>query len=226
MRRTALWLVAAAVVALLPPALGYAGFNKVWLTPYSDGFWNYDFDQQNSSTAYIDFPIGTLWSCQGNETAIKDYLRTRAGPGYPGPSGPALKWEYVYDGSTIWNGDSGRQTACYCQGGDGYMRHTRIYAPYDNRFYNSTWQYYVIASQHYDINHAGCDRTDCGYSQPGNERFGYSESVENIIASEARADSYTVNDPDYNMQNYGYFWEGDGKHYQQSDGYAARVCFY
>lgn len=221
MKRTPLWLLppAAAAAAFALPAFGYADVNVRWLLPYSqdDGFYNYDFKTINPSPFWVDMPIGMVWGCEGNDDDVNDYFETGLGPGYPDSGGTMFNyvWEQDFGPSPVWNADGGRQTNCYFQGSNGYKRHSRLYAPWDDYFYNTFWGYYIIASQHYDINHDGCGS--------GSERFGYSETVENIIVSEASAD-YRVTDPWWNMDNYGYFWM-DSQHYHESDGMTAKVCF-
>jgi hypothetical protein len=229
MRRNPLWLLpaaAAVAAALLVPALVYGGINLQYLSVYGDYWHNYDFRTTTPAVAAADWPVTMVWGCNANVTRVDNYLKAI---GYP-DSGGAM-YAHVYEslyGREWWDSDGGRQNTCYCvwnsaqSAYDGYKRHTRLYGYSGAYLYNTTWGYYVIATTHYDINHAGCDRKKCqGGSVAGTERFGWSESVENTIRSRASSD-YTVRDPDYNAQNYGYF--DMGANYHQSDGRTAYVC--
>ncbi|MGQ9571814.1 MAG: hypothetical protein ACUVV3_01280 [Dehalococcoidia bacterium] len=218
MRRELVWLAAltAAATAFALPTFVY-GVTPKLLYPYpQNSFYNYDFTDDRPYPAYVSWPIGLVWRCGATVGTVHNYFKTGLGPGYPRSGG--IEYEYVWqEGQAAhWDNDGGRQTNPYWWGGNCWARHSRIYAPNGYRFYNPSWQYFVIASQHYDINHwSGC---------PGPDLFGYSEEVEDIIRYEAD-EEYTVG-PDkwYNMQNYGYFWM-DASHYHQSDGYASYVCF-
>jgi len=219
MKRIALWLALATVgiAALSLPALAYTSIHLVPLTPYGDTFYNYDFDTQSAQTAYADFPVGIIWQGASGVTvsSVKTYIQNSLGPGYPTTG--STKYSYVSDGTLVWNADGGKMTNCYDEYGHGKKRHIRPYAPYDNHFYNATWGYYVISNMHERLNEPGCS---------GALYYGWSEDIEDIVLQEASADGYPTNAVYYNTQNYGEFWEPDGRHFQKSDGYAATILFW
>ena len=221
MKRFALWLIlaTAAIAAFSSPALARLP-NVQPIGPYGDTWMNYDFDITSAQSAYADFPVGIIW--RGSTTAVSvssvtNYIRAGLGPGYPTTG--SNKYSYVTDGgSMVWNTDGGKMTNCYTEYGSGKKRHIRVYAPYDQRFYNTVWGYYVISNVHVRQNNPGCSS--------GTLLYGWSEDYEGIVLSEAAADGYYV-DPlwYYPTLNTGEYWEPDNIHYQKSDGYARSIAF-
>jgi hypothetical protein len=223
------WLIPPAAVitgVLLPSVTGAFTPNFQWLSVYGDRMDNYDTEYGNPSL--LDWPVGMIWGCKGYQGDVKNYLPTLPTP-YAKISGSNKQlrvWEADYGGNAQNPTDSGNQTACFdgydgnaCMSGDRCTNHTRIYAPggsYGNCFKNMYWDFYSVATQHYDLNHADCVGT-------GQQRYGWSEVVEARIRNQARA-RYPTNASMYDMQTYGYDWI-DSTHYHQSDGYAQYVDF-
>ena len=233
MMRGLIWLIMAAAVtaaSFLLYGAGKALFdphpNLQWLNIYGDYMDNYDMDYMNPVA--LDWPVGIIWRGDASLDSVRSWLSET---GY-GPVSGANKfvrvWEDSEGGEVEWSGSMGNQTGCFdgpdpkaasqgCQSGDRCMRHTRTYA--DNQYFsNDQWGHYIVATAHYDTNHAGCGS--------GWERFGWSETVEQIIVNQAEDDGFVVKrgvDGKY-MGNAGTGWTDDEQtHYHQSDGYASFI---
>jgi hypothetical protein len=134
-----------------------------------DAFWNWDFHRTSIppySTEAIrttDWPINLIfWNNADVETA-KD-LWNRGAASVPGGYLFATpQYGRVWDrgeqpaghrtpGHAVWDRDRGSYTGAVCV---GHKWHYRVYAPSpgvggDDRIYNLSWGYYVIASSHQD----------------------------------------------------------------------------
>ena len=218
---------------LLPGVTGAFDRNLQWLNISGDYMDNYDMAYMNPSS--LDWPVGTIWGCNGRLNNVRSYMASGLAQGYkpiseneltPCPHKFLRVWENSFGGAAEWPGDCGNQTACFsgpdgwsCYEGDQCNKHTRSYAPGGGSgfFYNTSWEYYSVATQHYDKNHDTCVGS-------GPERFGWSENVENSIRNAAKADGYPIKANLQDMQNGGTGWIDD-KHYHQNDGYASYIDF-
>jgi len=235
MMRGFLWLFTAAAVTASSFLLyggGQALFdpnpNLTWLDMFGDHADNYDMEYMNPDA--LDWPVGIIWRDYASLDGVRSYLSQK---GYGPVEGIGADkyvrvWEDSEGGEVEWSNSKGNQTACFdgpdpeatsdgCQSGDRCMRHTRTYADNDY-FSNDQWGHYILATAHYDTNHAGCGS--------GWERFGWSETVEQIIVNQADDDGFEVerNSHDIDMHNAGTGWMDDEQtHYHQSDGYASFI---
>lgn len=185
---TAMTVMAAAFLLYSPSrALFDPDPNYQLLSVYGDSMGNYDMYYQNPE--HLDWPVGIIWGGEASLADVRAYMKSALGPRYGDVSNAEEHlpvWEDSWGGFEVdWASSSGNQTACFwgpdpetdpttaCQVNDGCMRHTRTYADEDY-FSNTQWGHYVIATQHYDTNHVGnCDG--------GGAKFGWSETVEDII---------------------------------------------
>jgi hypothetical protein len=235
MMRGLLWLVTAAAVtagSFLLYGAGQALFdphpNLQWLNIYGDYMDNYDMDYMNPDA--LDWPVGIIWRDDATLDDVRSYLSQNGYGPIEGANEFVRVWEDSEGGVVEWSGSSGNQTACFdgpdpeapegfqgCQSGDRCMKHTRTYADNDY-FSNDEWGHYIIATAHYDTNHADCVGS-------GNEKYGWSETVEQIILDQAAADGFDVISDYQPMYNEGY-GDIDATHYHQSDGYASFINFF
>lgn len=244
MRHPQLLLIPPAVagIGLLLPHLASAYTSPHVTTRSKDGDWfyNYDFNSKSVSQSNVDVAMTMLWDCNAEIDAIKDNIFDGSG----GLSGwhrvsLASKYARLYENSNStkpeWDADSGVQTddceyvSGQCENFNWNHRqmHTRLYAPTDSPYYdqmyNTTWAYYIVASTHYDYNHAACS-TPC--SAP--EQFGWPENVEDRIVglvhplehAEFQDESVSF----YNNES-GFWWPSGGNHFHNASGYASRVCY-
>ena len=71
MKRIALWLIFATVtLAAFSSSTLADSDHPLWVTPYGDGFYNYDLDIQGDPTCCGDNPIATIWSYWANKSAV------------------------------------------------------------------------------------------------------------------------------------------------------------
>ena len=232
MKPNLLWLLPPAAVGtgFLLPALGHGGLNIQVIPISGDYFHNYDFrDQYCASETCADWPVTMFW---GGNTEVADVHNYLEDIGYPRDSGGWM-WAHVYENlydDEDWDEDEGRQSQCDCVWDpfksvwNGYMAHTRIYGYAGMYLYNSAYGYYAIGTTHYDINHvASCNRKYCqGSSDPGTQRFGWSETVAGRIAEAASNDGHSVTPKKYNAQNAGNFQIGDYD-WHESDGWVTYI---
>jgi hypothetical protein len=135
----------------------------------NDAFLNYDFTEENHSKNKVDWPITVVfWNGVDNVDDIKLLFRDR----FHATGSPMNS--YLNNGAGWkWDSDKGRKENL-CSLGDS--AHYRIYAPGgEDRFYNTAWGYYAIASTHFD--HNECTGV--------NEWFGLSTKAEARLADEA-----------------------------------------
>ncbi len=105
-----------------------------------------------------------------------DKVKGILGSAYPEIGGSM--YEYLSDGSGYsWDSDRGRKTPSGCSRVD---THARLYADGDDRLYNTTDGYYVVASTHRDY----YERQLCG------TYYGYSEAASNQICTYMRDHGY------------------------------------
>jgi hypothetical protein len=183
----------------------------------ADWFWNYDFSTQDltpgstASRCKVDNPItllfinnadvnkakaavgwapGCAWDgnplCDLHHAATPANLRLRDGVPDDGTGRPGSAY------NATWDSDRGSQTGAPCI---GTKYHYRVYAPGpdiggDDRFYNTRWGYYVVASTHVDYH----DKCSGKWS-------GESEIVEGAVAADARSRGLLVDSDSVAMFN-------------------------
>jgi hypothetical protein len=167
-----------------------------------DAFWNWDFHHTSippysaNAVKNVDWPINLIfWNNADVQTAKSLWNRGAASvPG--GYFFATAQYGRVWDGGSqpaghiaptkaVWDSDRGTYTGVVCV---GHKWHYRVYAPSpaaggDDRMYNLSWGYYVIASSHQDHH-------DNWKKQCYGDWYGGSEDAEHKVA--AAAPGHTV----------------------------------
>lgn len=145
-----------------------------------DGFWNYDFEEeQNTSSSNVDWTVNLIFWYDASVDKIKQILW-----------GPAEQHGTMYieindSSGWVWDNDKGTRSGGLLE--TGY--HTRLYAAGGARMNNETWGRYVVATSHIDIPIAVPPRA------------GYSEFAEQYIAGLAGQMGYIVKPDAINFYN-------------------------
>lgn len=178
-----------------------------------DAFWNYDYiDTYDASKSNrVDWPMNFLFHSNAEVDKVKN------GPlvGYPWVGGNM--YSRLNDegtaGGWVWDNDRGKKNVA-CPGKGVKTPHIRFYADSDDRMYNVSWGYYVIASSHQDVE-------ECTSA----ERFGWSEDAEHFVADEIRGAGYSVTEDWGSFYNFEpNHWDTTvGNHYWQNNRYATLV---
>lgn len=191
--------------SLPPPARAASTSHLTTLYIQEDRFRNYDFNSKTDSSSNVDWALSMLFYNDAEVDKVKDILS----PPYNFSGGS--KYARLDEGSGwLWDKDGGRKDI-YCPSYQTEARHMRIYADSNDRLYNVSWGYYVLASTHKDWQ-------ECWF---GSE-FGWSEETEDIFADFLDEEGYTV----FEDWNYWYNYEGsrwEGNHYWSNNGYATAV---
>lgn len=215
-------LLAFVLLCLLPaePASAYAQPPNFTVLGWAQGpVWsNYDENQALSGGAQLrdaDWPIDVLvWN-------FADVNRVKNAMGnFYGPRDGGTKWLNIwtsYPAGETHDRDDGKKTPDAGSGCNRYNLHYRVYAPPSvDAFYMTGWGYFVVISNHYDINE------NCA-----NELFGFSENAENLFVAAASMNGFPVqNDSMYHYNDFCYpAYCQDGNHAWLNDGYASLVNF-
>ncbi|NIQ82617.1 MAG: hypothetical protein GTN93_31975 [Anaerolineae bacterium] len=175
------------------------------LSVREDRFWNYDFNSKTVSSTNVDWPLGVLYWNNAEVDKVKGIY------GSWFPYGGGAKYLRLKDGTSyVWDQDGGRKNNP-CPIWQQSARHIRIYADSDDRLYNVSWGYYVLASSHKDWQ-------ECW----AGSQFGWSEESEGIFVAFAQSRGYAAAHDWGNFFNYeAPRWEGN--HYWDNNGYASAV---
>lgn len=165
-----------------------------------------NYDHMSASNLRTNVDWTTTMFFRGNATITK--VKNILGSTY-GNTGATMR-ELVNDGAgNVWDSDNGRKDAGGCNSSDSHMR---IYADGDDRLYNPTDLFYVVASTHYDFN----DVSGCG------EYFGWSENASAGFYNFFRNKGYSGSANAVAVSNAEPF-RVEGNHYWQSDGNLHRI---
>jgi hypothetical protein len=154
----------AALIASNPAGAATASSSTNLFVSFAGGdvLANYDHGTAANPNSRSGVDWTTTMFFKNNATVNK--VKSVLGSSYSYTGSPA--YAYLNDGSgAAWDADSGRKDLGGCNYIDDHMR---IYADSDDRLYNTTDGYYVIASTHRDYWESS---SNCG------EYFGYSETT-------------------------------------------------
>ena len=166
-----------------------------------DAFMNYDFLSGNPAPNNVDWTIDMIFWNNASVSRVKEiYWRSALGNSM---------WFLGTDDGYNWfySTDSGTR--------DGICNdtHMRLYGPNNNRFYTTAWGYYVIATSHLDVN-------EC---IPWDQKFGWSENAEGILAAFARDQRQLPVIEDWLWFGNPEPYHPEGNHYWHNDGWASAV---
>jgi hypothetical protein len=141
---------------------------------WGDRAYNYDNLTESATYTNVDWPVNILWWGNANVFTVKSQI------GFGSTCGSKMKLR-LDDGDNDpglrWDEDGGTKSPCapVCY---QTAHHMRVYAPYPaDKFYNPSWQYYVLATTHKD---------NSEFCVPGAQRFGWSESAEHWFMTNAQ----------------------------------------
>ncbi len=164
-----------------------------------DEIWNWDFDSTSTGDDNVDWPMRFVFGDNATINEVKHRIDGLEGdpsisPGLDVSGGPKKAW--VDDGSeqtgSEWDSDEGKKEGNSCE----LDNHMRFYAQSgEDRNYNSTWEYYVVATLHNDYHRRrpwhNCDRYF--YSWELDEDWWVDRIEDNLTASPY---NWTVDDDD------------------------------
>lgn len=194
----------------------------------SDFFFNWDFHEKTYKATKADWPINLVFDGEASISTAKDLWNRGQASFFPGLTRlwATPQYSLVFDsppsngpdGTTLaggWDSDKGVYKGGVCgyvyRGGvitppgirfNVHKWHYRVYAPEgQDRFFNRTLGYYVIASSHQDHNDS-VDDPIFGISLCPGDWYGGSERAEQEVAQAASAHpGWTVHPNAINMHN-------------------------
>ena len=119
-----------------------------------DEIWNWDFESTSTGDDNVDWSMRFVFGDNATINEVKHRIDGQAGDPSISPeldvSGSAKK-AWVDDGDeqtgSEWDSDEGKKEGNHCD----YGNHMRFYAQSgEDRNYNSTWEYYIVATLHVD----------------------------------------------------------------------------
>ena len=210
MRRLVIFSAAAVALVLLTVAADGATTSHLRVVSIrEDQFWNYDFTARDVDSRKVDWPVDLVFRNNADidkvKAALDGYMHWRGSKMYA-----RLK---DTDGEAEWDEDGGKKTRL-CPVFGQTAHHSRFYADGDDRLYNTSWGFYVIATSHQD--HNECSRIGRWH--------GRSEPAEKFVGGISR-EAWGNGAPSFDS-----LWIGnrepyrrEGRHIWQNNGYATTV---
>ena len=192
-----------------------------------DYVWNWDYTDDEESSDHVDWGMRFLFYNNADVDLVKDRLDGEGGdPSIPGMLRSrvgARQYAYMDDHQTQnqfeWDRDSGFKNVNNCRWN---LAHMRVYATGDNdRNYNQTYGYYVVATIHKDFEGLGCDFE---FESLESDEDWWVDRIRDNLGSDTEYD-WTVYDSSLNWGNGvdGVQEIGNGSHSYESDGWGVRV---
>ena len=195
-----------------------------------DDIWNWDFlSKENASWTTVDWPIRFVF---GKNAKIREVKHRIDGQGQDPSISPELNvsggdmYAWVDDGDeqtgSSWDKDEGKKEGNSC----ALDNHMRFYAQSgEDRNYNATWEYYIVATLHVDYHKRGLLSPDCDpyfFSWELDEDWWVDRIEDNLTGSPY---NWTVDDDDiyWNAGITGVQDIGGGNHSYNSDDYGPYV---
>ena len=179
----------------------------------NDRWYNYDFNSTGAQSNNVDWPVTLLFT--GNATINKTKSKMDSWTTYDSgsPESKHLKLSDNVDSAWGWDADGGKKTIA-CPGPGSQARHYRVYSTSNGgqeRLYNGTLGYYVVATTHSDFN-------EC---PPIGKYHADSEAVEMNIANQTD-DNTAVNRDRWGLHNTEP-WRVEGNHRWDNNGWATTI---
>lgn len=191
----------------------------------SDYVWNWDFKSTYRSQTRVDWAMRFIFHNNAEVDHVKDRLDGVFGdpgiiPVLPVKFG-SRKYANIYDGGHYsgdrWDGDSGIKDQPACTWNSGHMR---FYAKGDQH-YNSTYGYYLVASNHQDYEGVFCQN-----------KFRSTETTEDFWVNRIKDHLGSRTQYDWDVSDSATIWRngvagyvdiGGGNHKYQSNGLGPEV---
>jgi hypothetical protein len=176
-------------------------------------WWNYDFDSESARSNNVDWPVSILFI--GNATIDKAKSKMDSWTTYDSSSGEKkhLRLSNNVDSAWGWDEDGGKKTIA-CPGPGSQARHYRVYSTVnggEERLYNSTLGYYVVATTHSDWN-------EC---PPIGKKHGGTDATEMNMINQT-TDNTSTQDHRWGLHNEEP-WRVEGNHQWSHDGWASTI---
>jgi hypothetical protein len=211
-------VIGSAVISIRIAIADHSAASLTYMWYAEDRFYNWDFENTNwpVTADQVDWPITMMFYNNAEVDKVKGLLRGVSSYPLIGGTMFAVVGDFppVSDGTgggeLQWDGDGGIKSNAPCAFGSmGDAYHIRIYADWpDDRFYNISAGFYVLAATHIDHNELPL----C----PGTWH-GESELAENHFAQRSRDVNLTVYEDWWSLLNFE-SWHQNGPHVVDNNG--------